>query len=214
MEILPSLISSDILNLEKTIKLLDSHCDGYHIDIMDDHFVPNLTWGAMFANKIAQATNLPLHVHLMVDNPTAWLSRLKLRSDDIFIFHIESLIEAQEIEELILDIKNYGFKVGIAINPDTDVNTVFEFLKKIDHVLIMSVKPGFSGQKFMPEVIKKIDPLIQKRMELNLSFTIGMDGGIDKDNIKKLNEMGVDQFGVASAIFYEKDPVEALKILY
>ncbi len=214
MEILPSLISGDILNLEKTIKLLDSHCDGYHIDVMDDHFVPNLTWGPMFVNKIVQTTSLPIHAHLMVDNPASWVDRLKLRFDDIFIFHTESLVDFQEIDELILDIKDKGLKVGIALNPQTDVNLIFNFLKDLDHVLLMSVEPGFSGQKFIPKVVEKIKPLIDKREELNQSFKIGIDGGIGKDNIRMLSEAGVDQFGVASAIFYRNDPVTALQDLY
>ena len=213
MEIFPSLISADILNLEKVVKSLDPHCNGYHIDVMDDHFVPNLTWGPMFVNAIKKNTNLPLHVHLMVDNPLVWIDRVLLSQKDIFIFHVEVFNDHQRMENLIQDVKNKGWSVGVAVNPKTDIKLVFDYLKDLDHVLIMSVEPGFSGQKFIQNVITKIEPLIKKRSELNLSFKIGMDGGIGTENIRKLLEMGVDQFGIASAIFSKKDPVKALQEL-
>jgi ribulose-phosphate 3-epimerase len=214
MEILPSLISGDILNLENTIKMLCNHCDGFHIDVMDDHFVSNLTWGPAFVNAIAQKTTLPLHVHLMVDNPVTWVDRIKLRQNDIFIFHLEAALDFQEVGDIIEATKKVGWRVGIAIKPKTEISHIFEFLDKLDHVLIMSVNPGFSGQKFMPEVVKKIEPLIKKRKEMHLNFTIGMDGGIDATNIKFLSNSGVDQFGVASAIFGHSDSVNALQELY
>lgn len=214
MEILPSLISGDILNLESTIKLLSNHCDGFHIDVMDDHFVPNLTWGPIFVNAITQRTNLPLHIHLMVDNPVTWVDRIKLRQNDIFIFHLETALDFQEVGDIIEAVKKRNWKVGIAIKPKTEVTHVFEFLNNLDHVLIMSVNPGFSGQKFIPEVTKKIEPLLKERKKMNLSFTIGMDGGIDSTNIRSLSVCGVDQFGVASAVFGQSDPVKALQDLY
>jgi ribulose-phosphate 3-epimerase len=213
MEILPSLISADILNLEKVIKSLDPYCNGYHVDVMDDHFVPNLTWGPMFVNAIKKVTSLPLHVHLMVDNPAAWIDRIQLNGKDFFIFHIEVFDSPDLIENLIQDVKSKGWKVGIALNPKTDIKLIFDYIKDLDHVLIMSVEPGFSGQKFIPEVTSKIEPLVKKREELNLSFKIGMDGGIGGENIKNLSEMGVDQFGIASAIFSKKDVVKALQEL-
>ena len=212
MQIFPSLISSDILNLQKTIQQFDSVCDGYHIDVMDDHFVPNLTWGPAFVKAILKQTNLPIHLHLMVDSPDAWLDRVALRKEDLFIFHIEALFSAQEIQNLIQDIKNKDYKVGIAINPKTEINLAFDFLKDVDHVLIMSVQPGFSGQKFMPEVVEKVKSLVGRQEEFN--FTIGMDGGIGKENLKMLSLEGVQQFGIASSIFSKNDPVKALQELY
>lgn len=214
MEIFPSLISSDLLNLQKTIETLNDHCNGYHIDIMDNHFVPNLTWGHTFSNAIANITILPLHVHLMVDNPVDWIDRLRLRNQDIFIFHIEAIKVVRAVENIIFNIRNKGWKIGIAIKPQTDVSTVYKFLKDLDHVLIMSVEPGFSGQKFMPKVAEKVERLIERRDELALNFKIGMDGGIGKDNIKMLTELGVDQLGVASAIFSQPDYLKALQELY
>ena len=215
MEIFPSLISSDLLNLEKTIKLLDKQCDGYHIDVMDDHFVPNLTWGPAFVNAIRNATDLPMHVHLMVEDPEKWVERLELKGFDILIFHIEVFLGSTKIcRDLIESVKKKNWQVGIAINPDTDVEDVFEYLKDIDHVLLMSVQPGFSGQKFIPEVLQKVEPILKKRRDKDLSFTLGMDGGIDKENIALVEDEGVDQIGIASGIFSQKDWVAALGELY
>lgn len=214
MEIFPSLISADLLNLSKIIKELDPHCDGYHIDVMDDHFVPNLTWGPAFVQAILNASGLPVHIHLMVTDPEKWLTRIKLSPQDVFIFHYEATLEQDRILKFIDAVKVLGCKVGIAINPGTPVTAIFDYVDNVDHILVMSVEPGFSGQKFMPEVVDKVESLVNQRESMNLNFTIGMDGGIGKENIKMLAQKGVDQFGVASAIFSEKNIVKALKDLY
>jgi ribulose-phosphate 3-epimerase len=215
VEIFPSLISSDILNLEKTMQLLDKHCDGYHIDVMDDHFVPNLTWGPAFVNAIKKATELPLHVHLMVEEPEHWIDRLDLNSSDIFIFHIEVFLGSTKIcRDLIESVQKKNWRVGIAINPDTSVESVHEFLRDVDHVLLMSVQPGFSGQLFMSDVLQKVEPILRVRRDKDLTFTLGMDGGIDKNNIEMIANEGVEQVGIASGIFTQKDWVQALKDLY
>ncbi|KKP24287.1 MAG: Ribulose-phosphate 3-epimerase [candidate division TM6 bacterium GW2011_GWF2_28_16] len=213
MEILPSIVAGDLLNLGKVMQDLHDHCDGFHIDIMDDHFVPNLTWGPMFVEQIIKATDLPISMHLMVDEPEKWLTRVKLRSNDLFIFHYEATQEPERIINLIQAIKVLGCKVGIAINPDTSINKIFDYIDNIDHVLIMSVKPGFSGQKFIPEVLDKIEPLINQRDSMNLNFTICVDGGVNKENIKLIKEAGVDSVGVANAIFVQKDIIKAIKEL-
>lgn len=214
MKIFPSLISSDLLNLSKTIKALDAHCDGYHIDIMDDHFVPNLTWGPAFTKAILNSTDLPLHVHLMVDKPEKWINRIKFRIKDIFIFHYEATKDPERILNLINAIKILGCKVGIAVNPETPIDRIFDFVDNVDHVLVMSVEPGFSGQKFMPEVLNKVEYLVNQRDAMNLNFSIGMDGGIRKENIKIVEQKGVDLVGVASAIFSTSSFVKNLEELY
>ena len=211
MKICPSLISSDLLNLKNTLNLLNEHSDGYHLDVMDDHFVPNLTWGPAFVNAISVAAKgLPLHVHLMVDNPCGWIDRLDLKDKDYFIFHIEAVANLIVAEQLIKKVRDAkGVKVGIALNPKTRIDSIFKILSSLDHVLVMSVEPGFSGQKFMVYVLDKVKELKRIRESKNLSFEIGMDGGVGFDNIKKLAELGVDVVGVASAIFSQPDPVKA-----
>ncbi len=202
IEIFPSLISADILSLKNVIDLLDPHVDGYHLDVMDFHFVPNLTFGPAVVNAIAGVTERPLHVHLMVDKPAQWLDVLTLRSRDVLVFHYEA---TKQHMQLIDAIKGKGYKVGIAINPDTPPDSVLEFLPHLDQVLVMSVQPGFSGQKFMPQVMEKLPKLS--------GTTIAMDGGIGPDNIAILKQKGVTQFGIASAIFDSSDPVQAIRDL-
>jgi ribulose-phosphate 3-epimerase len=213
VKIYPSLISADLLNLYNIMTELDDHCDGYHIDVMDDHFVPNLTWGPRFVKEIRKNTNLPIRLHLMVDDPTKWIDRIKLQKDDIFIFHHEAFKNDQEIISLIDKLKKLDHKIGVAINPDTSVDSIL-YLEKLDHVLVMSVNPGFSGQKCMTEVFSKVSTLVENRNQNNFVFTIGMDGGVGPSNIKEISDLGVDEVGVASAIFYEKDRLLAIKSLY
>jgi ribulose-phosphate 3-epimerase len=213
MEIYPSLISSNLLTLGETIKKLEPHCDGLHIDVMDDHFVPNLTWGPSFVSAINLATSLPLHVHLMVQEPQVWVERLSLRRGDIFIFHIEAapLVQSKKIIE---SVKEKGWGVGLALNPSSTLEEVKDLLPAVDHILLMTVNPGFSGQSFMPEVLPKIEELISIRKDMGLSFSVGVDGGVDLDNIGRLSNLGVDCVGVASAIFSSDDFLSSLKSLY
>lgn len=221
MKIYPSLMCADLLNLAKVISDFDDHCDGYHIDVMDDHFVPNLTMGPDFVNAIAKTTSKPIHVHLMVDHPKSWVDRLDLRKKDNFIFHYEAFECLKPMKDLVEKVKAKGWQVGMAFNPhthiyDTHTNTslVASHLNLFDEILIMSVKPGFAGQTFMPEVIEKVKKLVAYKNTQNENFKIYMDGGIGKNNIKMLSELGIDAVVVGSSIFSEKNPVEALKELY
>lgn len=216
MEIYPSLISADLLNLEKVITDISPYCDGLHIDVMDDHFVPNLTWGPDFVNAIASKSKIPLSVHLMVDNPATWLDRLQLRPKDYFIFHLEAVQDAKAFnaKALINDVKKKGFKVGIAINPDTGVEAVKGY--DVDEILLMSVQPGFSGQKFIPAVKDKVKALQGEPLQgqpLQGRPCVSMDGGIGSDNLRELSDLGVSRVAIASAIFSSDDPVLAIKNL-
>ena len=213
MEIYPSLISSDLLQLKTTLTLLDQHCPGYHLDIMDDHFVPNLTWGPAFINEIRASTKQNLNVHLMVQHPASWLERLALNPGDVFIFHHEAVEGADTQKKLIDAIHAKKWLAGIAINPKTSVESITTALPIIDHVLIMSVEPGFSGQNFILNAVQKVAPLLAKKKQLNKLFKIGMDGGIGQNNISSIAQHGVDYIAAASAIFGQSDPVAALQRL-
>lgn len=214
MRIYPSLISAkNLLNLDQTITDFDALCDGYHVDIMDDHFVPNLTWGAQFANAIIAKTTLPVHVHLMVENPEKWIGRLSLRADDVFIFHYEACRSGNEINDLLSKLKEKSICCGLALNPSTPVEVLETVLPVLDTVLLMSVEPGFSGQSFRQDVVQKIPKLVSLRQEKQLSYTIGIDGGVTALKIPILRDLGIDYVGVASAIFCQPDPVKALSDL-
>jgi ribulose-phosphate 3-epimerase len=214
MEIYPSLISAEILNLKHVIQTFDDQCDGYHIDVMDDHFVPNLTWGPMFVNAIREQSRLPLHIHLMVDNPEAWLNRLTLHHGDTFIFHCEVHHDVEQQLELITHIHMKELKAGIAINPKTRLEKINDLVPVIDNVLLMSVEPGFSGQHFIPDVTDKIQPLLAMKKQSPRLFKIGMDGGINTHNIGLLAHQKIDYVAAAAAIFNHHSPVDALKRLY
>lgn len=214
MEIYPSLMCADLLNLKKVLSDFDDHCDGYHIDVMDDHFVPNLTMGPDFVNAIAKATRKPIQVHLMVDNPKSWVARLNLNKKDTFIFHYEAFECLRPMKDLIDMVKIKGWKIGLAFNPETNISLAIPHLVLLDKVLIMAVRPGFAGQNFMPEAIEKAKCIINCQNTQNANFKVYMDGGIGKDNIKMLMNLGIDAVAVGSAIFSEKNPVEALKDLY
>lgn len=179
---------------------------------MDNHFVPNLTWGHQFTNAIASKSKHPIMwVHLMVTDPGSFLGRFNIRPDSIVSFHLEVNID---VLQMINEIKLKGWRPGIAVKPKTAIEDVFPFLDVVDHVLVMSVEPGFSGQDFIKDSVEKIKALDTYRKETGRKVTIGIDGGITQDNIEQLVQLGVQDFAAASAIFnkYSK-PVEALQAL-
>jgi ribulose-phosphate 3-epimerase len=208
--IYPSLIAADLLNIGTTIETFNRICDGFHVDIMDNHFVPNLTWGTAFANAIARASRQPTWVHLMVDNPEEWLDALELTPGSTLTFHFEN---SSEKNQLIRRIKEKNLRASIAINPKTPVEEILPIAHLVDQIVIMSVEPGFSGQEFIENSIAKIEPLIQLRVKQKLDFTIAMDGGINATNIHQLSQKGVDEFAAAKAIFGASDPVAAYEKL-
>lgn len=208
--IYPSLIAADLLNLQNEIARLGPYCDGYHIDVMDNHYVPNLTMGPDFVNAIARIAPKPVWVHLMVDKPENLMERLILPPGSILTIHFEKI---EEILHIIKHIKEKKWMPGIAIKPKTPVDEIFPLLDKIHQVTIMSVEPGFSGQPFLKSTVTKIEPLIGYRATGKLKFRIAMDGGIGPNNIVELTQKGVDDFVIGAGLFRQPDPVFALQEL-
>lgn len=213
MKILPSLISSDLLNIQKTIEQLAPIADGFHIDIMDDHFVPNLTWGPMFVNAIKAITKRPLSVHLMVQRPESWLERIFLDKNDWFAFHYEVFGSSKACKSFIDAIHAKSWQAHIAINPETPVDKISGLLPHIQGVIVMSVNPGFSGQSFIEKTKEKIATLRALQEKNNYTFSICVDGGVSKENIAELARLGATHVGVAHAIFGQKDYVAAMQEL-
>lgn len=211
IKIFPSIIEANILNLEQEIKKLEPYCDGFHLDIMDGHFVENLTFGPDFINQIREISSKQLFVHLMVDNPEKWVNLIKLNKDDIFAFHIEA---CKEPKKLITEIHKKNWLASLAISPKTDIEKVYPYLNTVDQILIMSVEPGKSGQKFIPETLKKIEIVSNYKTKNNLKFTIAVDGGVNKNNIVDLINLGAQDFAIASAIFKAPNPINELENLY
>lgn len=204
--IFPSLIASDILDLRTVLSQFKSECAGFHIDIMDYHFVPNLTWGPMFANAIRKETNAQLWIDLLVERPEQYIEQLHLRGGDMVTFHSES----NHDENIVSHIQDHGYKAGIGISPSTPLEHIAPYLAQVDHVLLMSVEPGFSGQDFVPESPTRLQTLTTWRQTQNYTYTIAMDGGIDTQNIHELARLGANLFAVGSGIFGEQDPIRAL----
>jgi ribulose-phosphate 3-epimerase len=197
-ELYPSLLAADQRNLIKMATQLEPHCAGFHIDIMDNKFVPNKGISLEATHEIDRATIKPLWVHLMVENPHDYLAQLQIKPDSIVTFHIES---HKDTRRLISEIIEKKWLPGIAVNPKTGIDEIFPFLDSIHQALIMSVQPGFAGQLFEASVVTKLDPLIGFRATKKLDFKIAMDGGINERNIRMLCEKGVDQLALGSTLF-------------
>lgn len=209
--IYPSLIAADQLNLQQAVLLLQAQCQGFHCDVMDNHFVPNLTWGAPTIRALNTLTTKPLWVHLMVDNPYQMLDALELKPNSLVSFHLESTNDAGRVIDRIREKK---WRPSLAISPKTQPESTFAFLPAIDQVLVMSVEPGAGGQPFLPSALHKIEKLVAKRAELGLNFTIGVDGGITAQNIGAICHAGGQDLVVGTAVFGTKDPIAALANLY
>jgi len=209
--IYPSLMAADPLNLGEIITTLDPYCSGYHIDIMDGHYVPNMAFNPSAVKAIAHSTHHHLWVHWMVENPLQFLTYFTLPQHSLMSFHIEN---NDKIHECLKSSRGNNFKVGIALAPKTPVKQALVFLDTtIDDVLIMSVEPGFSGQKFIPEIRAKIRDLVAYRAKNNLNFTISVDGGVNATTLPLLVDDGADLIAISSAIFSTHHPAQALRNL-
>ncbi len=204
-QIFPSLIAANVLCLKKVISACDPYVAGYHIDVMDFHFVPNLTWGPDMINAIDQATNKPLMVHLMVDYPEKYLDRFHLSPETIISIHAESPTKSS-ISDVLCTIKAHGWTPSIALNPETPISILDTIDTQVNHAILMSVNPGFSGQEFMPIVYEKIKDFLNQEQD----YTIAIDGGINSHNAHQLLEQGANQLAIGSAIFAAKDPLKEL----
>lgn len=207
-KIYPSLISANLLNLEQEIKSLEPFCAGFHLDVMDFHFVPNLTWGPDFINAIRTVSKKQLWIDLLVDQPQPYLDRLQLNPQDIISIHYESDYD----NDIFRMIRRHGWQAGLALDPKTPIEVIVPFLEVIDHVVLMSVPPGFSGQQFVYESVEKAKRLDVLRDDYDAKFLIGMDGGLNTTTLPLVTEY-VDTFAIASGIFGAKNPVEMLKKL-
>ncbi len=195
--IAPSLLSSDFSCLGNEVKAVAAAgADWLHLDIMDGHFVPNLTIGPCVIEAIRPLTRLPLDCHLMVSQPEEWITPFARAGADLITIHAEA---AKNLKNGIRKIRDEKCKVGVSINPDTSTKAIESVLDWVDLVLVMSVFPGFGGQKFIPSVLKKISHLAKIRG--NRKFLIEIDGGIKADNIGLARKAGCDVFVAGSAVF-------------
>ena len=203
IQISPSILSADFSQLGNEIKRLEvCGADLIHVDVMDGHFVPNLTIGPPVIKALRKYTKLPFDVHLMINPVHKYIKEYAKAGSDIITIHPES---TENLKSSIKEIKDLKKKAGVSLNPNTPIETILNDLNDIDLILVMSVFPGFGGQKFMPEVLKKIDELNQLRTKNNFNYKIEVDGGIDFTNSKKTIEAGADILVSGTTIFKEND---------
>ncbi len=203
IKISPSILSADFSQLSQEIKRLeDGGADMIHVDVMDGHFVPNLTIGPPVIKSLRKHTKLIFDVHLMISPVHKYIKAFADSGADIITFHPEA---TENIDETINLIKNLNKKVGISLNPNSQIDLIKDHLSKIDLVLIMSVHPGFGGQKFMPEILKKIEALFNIKKNKNLHLDIEVDGGINFENSKLVKKAGANILVSGTTIFKDND---------
>ena len=210
-KIAPSILSADFTRLGEEIKDVEkAGADYIHIDVMDGHFVPNITIGPMIVKAARRVTDLPLDVHLMISDPDYFIEDFAEAGASIITVHAEALNHLHRTIQLIRD---KGVRPGVVLNPATPLGVLEYILDQLDTVLLMTVNPGFEAQKFIPEVIPKIKRLRKMVNDLNLSLEIEVDGGIDPENIDLVSSAGADVFVAGSAIYHSKDYKETIRLM-
>ncbi len=206
MKVGPSIVSADLTCLKNVVKELEENrIDFYHVDVMDGNFVPNITVGPDFIKNLRRITEKPIEAHLMIARPEIFVERFLEVGADMITVHIENEHHSDALKKIV------DAKKGLAINPSTSLEKIMPLLNEIDYVLVMTVNPGFSGQKFIEDVLPKMKKL--REIQKNYNFEISVDGGINKDTVKKIKDY-VDMVCAASGIFSGdvSENIKALKI--
>ena len=211
VKIAPSLLSADFACLKKEIDKIKV-AEWIHYDVMDGHFVPNISFGYSILKDVSKGTDKYLDVHLMISDPFKYVDNFIASNASLIVFHYEA-VEENEINKLIKHIKNNNIDVGIAIKPDTCQDVLKPFLSQLDLVLVMSVEPGFGGQTFNHSAIEKISKLAKLREENNYHYLIEVDGGINESTAKLCRQAGVDVLVAGSYVFNSDDYTKAIESL-
>src|SRR5271170_8189536 len=211
IEVLPSILSADFARLgEEIAKVERAGAAMLHVDVMDGHFVPNISIGVPVVFSLRKATRLPLDVHLMIENPELYIQAFAEAGAAMISVHQEA---TPHLDRALNMIREHGCRPGAVINPATPVATLSEVFGKLDHVLVMSVNPGFGGQKFIPGALAKIRELKRIRESYNHSFRIEVDGGIGPDNVAELVRAGAEILVAGTSIFHTPDAAEAVRAM-
>ena len=209
LKLAPSILSADFGNLEADVKKIEEGgADYIHVDVMDGHFVPNISFGAAVMKSLNGRTSVPYDVHLMIENPDMYIDDFVTPYTEYITVHQEACVH---LHRTIQNIKSKGIKAGVSINPATPVNTLECILGDVDMVLVMSVNPGFGGQKFIPSALEKVRELSRIKAEKNLDFVIEIDGGVTLENAKTVMDAGVEIAVAGSAVFGAEDVVERVR---
>lgn len=207
----PSILSADFSKLGEQVALIEkAGAQVIHIDVMDGHFVPNITFGAVVMKSLLGKTKLPFDVHLMIEDPDRYLEEFVTENTEIITVHAEA---CPHLHRTIQHIKSLGVRAGVSINPATPVSALDAIIEDLDVVLLMSVNPGFGGQKFIPYSFQKIEELKERKQKRNPALEISIDGGITADNLKTVTDAGVELVVAGSAIFGASDIENRVKEL-
>jgi ribulose-phosphate 3-epimerase len=209
IEIAPSILASNFAKLGEDVRAVEQGgADVIHVDVMDGHFVPNISIGVPVVASLHKATRLPLDVHLMIERPEEFIEQFVRAGASRVLIHQEATVH---LDRALSMIRELGAQAGAAINPATPIATLSDVFDKVDTVLVMSVNPGFGGQKFIPGAIEKIRQLNQMRARYNGAFRIEVDGGVDAENIAELAQAGANTFVAGTSIFHTPDPAAAVR---
>jgi ribulose-phosphate 3-epimerase len=209
IEIAPSILACNFSRLGEEVRAVEQGgADVIHVDVMDGHFVPNISIGIPVVASLSKATRLPLDVHLMIDRPEKYIEDFVRAGASRVLIHEEATVH---LDRALSMIRECGAEAGAAINPATPVAMLTEVLHKVDTVLVMSVNPGFGGQKFIPGALEKIRQLNQWRARYNGAFRIEVDGGVDAHNTAELAQAGANTFVAGTSIFHTPDPAAATR---
>ena len=209
MRINPSILAADFVNLERDLAQI-AGADFVHVDVMDNHFVPNLTFGSQMVSRIRDVSPIPLDVHLMIDDNDTWAPMYAELGAESVTFHVESTVDPVKLAQRIREI---GSRVGIAVKPGTPFSHVSDIVHHFDQILVMTVEPGFGGQKFMNDQLAKIREAAEFRRSMGTSVWLQVDGGIDDDTISQAADAGADTFVAGSAVFGKESPQLAIDTL-
>jgi ribulose-phosphate 3-epimerase len=205
-----SILSADFAHLGDQVKLVEPYADMVHVDVMDAHFVPPLTIGPVVVESLRPVSALPLHCHLMIERPEALLDDFAKAGTDMVTFHLEA---APDPDAVIAEARARGMRAGMAVNPDTPVENVFDYLERIDNLIVMSVRPGWAGQDFMEEVLPKVEAAREEIDRRGVAVDVEVDGGINEESGRRCLEAGATVLAVASSIFKAPDPADAARRL-
>lgn len=207
VQIAPSMLSADFLHLEKDVDMVNRHADLFHLDIMDGVFVPNISYGFPVVEAIASRAAKPLDVHLMIVNPENYVERFAKAGAAMISFHLNATAAPADV---LRQIRSYGVKAGLVINPDIPVESLFPYLKEVDFVLLMSVFAGFGGQKFIEATYGRICELKAEMKRQGVDFPVEIDGGVSPANAAALVRAGADILVAGSAVFKAEDPAAVI----